>query len=63
MVWSLAMCPDDAKQDTVVYGVDGVVCLAKGPCPASIQEGLDCLGFYHSGLKGERHFRLVLELM
>ena len=44
MVWSLALCPDDAKQDSVVYGAEfGVVFLAKGPRTASIQEGLDCL--------------------
>ena len=47
MVWSLALCPDDAKQDPVVYGAEfGVVFLAKGPRTASIQEGLDCLCFY-----------------
>ena len=22
MVWSLALCPDDVKQDTVVYGAE-----------------------------------------
>ena len=28
MVWSLALCPDDAKQDLVVYGAEfGVVTL------------------------------------
>ena len=28
MVWSLALCPDDAKQDPVVYGAEfGVVCM------------------------------------
>ena len=44
MVWSLALCPDDTKQDSVVYGaVFGVVFLAKDPRTASIQEGLDCL--------------------
>ena len=63
MVWSLALRPDDAKQDPVVYGGEfGVVLLAEGPRTASIQEGLDCLGFYHSGLEGERDFRLVVEL-
>ena len=31
----------------------GVVFLAEGPRTASTQEGLDCLGLYHSGL-GER---------
>ena len=41
MVWSRALCPDDAKQDPVVYGAEfGVVFLAKGPRTASIQEGL-----------------------
>ena len=49
MAWSLALCPNDEKQDPVVDGADfGVVFLAKGPHTASIQEGLDCLGFYHS---------------
>ena len=36
--------------------------LAKGPCTASIQEGLGGLGLNHSGLEGERDFRLVVEL-
>ena len=63
MAWSLAPCPDDAKQDQVVYGAEfGVVFLAEGPRTASIQVGLDCLGPYNSGLEGERYFRLVLEL-
>ena len=63
MVWSLALCLDDAKQDPVVYGAEfGVVLLAKGPRTSSIQEGLDCLGLYHSSLEGERDFRLVVEL-
>ena len=61
MVWSLALCPDDAKQDPVVYGAKfGVAFLAKGPRTAYIQEGLDCLGLYHWGLEGERDFRLVV---
>ena len=64
MVWSLALCPDDAKQDPVVCGAEfGVVFLAEGPRTASIQdEGLDCLGLYHSNLEGERYFRLIVEL-
>ena len=63
MVRSLALCPDDAKQDPVVYGAEfGVVFLAEGPRTASIQEGLDYLGLYHSGLEGECYFRLVVEL-
>ena len=64
MVWSLALRPDDAKQDPVVYGAEfgNRVFLAEGPRTASIQEGLDCLGLYHSGLEGERYFRLVVEL-
>ena len=63
MVWSLALYPDDTKQDSVVYGAAfGVVFLAKGPRTASIQERLDCLRLNHSGLEGERDFRLVVEL-
>ena len=63
MVWSLALRPDDAKQEPVVYGAKfGVVFLAGGPRTASIQEGLDCLGLYHSRLEGERYFWLALEL-
>ena len=63
MVWSLALRPDDAKQDPVVYGAEfGVVFLEKSPRTASIQKGLDCLGLYHSGLEGEHYFRLVVEL-
>ena len=54
MVWFLTLYPDDAKQDPVVYGEEfGVVFLAEGPRTASIQEGFDCLGLYHSGLVGE----------
>ena len=38
MVWSLVLCPDDAKQDPVVYGVEfEVVLLAKGLRTAFIQ--------------------------
>ena len=38
MVWSLVLCPDDAKQDPVVYGAEfGVVFLAEGPRTASIK--------------------------
>ena len=63
MVWSLALCPDDAKQDPVVYGAEfGVVLLAEGLRTVSIQEGPDCLGLYHSGLEGKRYFHLVVEL-
>ena len=37
MVWSLALRPDDAKQDPVVYGAKfGVVFLAEDPRTASI---------------------------
>ena len=55
--------PHDAKQDPVVYGAEfGVVFLAEDPRTASIQEGLDCFGLYHSGLEEELYFRLVVEL-
>ena len=64
MVWSLALCPDGAKQNPVVYGAEfGVVFLAESPCTASIQEGVDSLGLYHSGLERECYFWLVVELM
>ena len=63
LVWSLALCPNDAKQDPAVYGAEfGVVFLAEGPRTVSIQEGLNCLGLYHSDLEGERYFRSVVEL-
>ena len=63
MVRSLALCLDGAKQDPVVYSAKfGVMFLAKGARTASIQGGLDCLSLYHSGLGGERDFRLVVEL-
>ena len=62
MIWSLALCPEDTKQDSVVYRAEfGVVFLAKGPRTASIKEGLDCLRLNHSDLEGERDFRLVVE--
>ena len=62
MVWSLALYPDDTKQYSVVYGAEfGVVFLAKSLRTASTQEGLDCLRLNHSGLEGEREFRLVVE--
>ena len=63
MVWSLALRPDDAKQDPVVYGTTfGVVVLAEGPRTASTQKGFDCFGLYHSGLEEVRDFGLVVEL-
>ena len=47
----------------MVYGAQfGVVFVAEGPRTASIQEGLDRLALYHSGLEGERDFQLVVEL-
>ena len=62
MIWSLALGPDDAEQDPVVYVAGfGVMFLAEGPRTASIQEGLNCFGLCHSGLEGERYFRLVAE--
>ena len=49
MGWSLALRPDDAEQDPVMYRAEfGVVFLAEGPRTASIQESFDCLGLYHS---------------
>ena len=55
MIWSLALRPDDAKQDPVVYGTKVVVViLAEGPRTASIQKGFNCFGFYCPGLERER---------
>ena len=62
MIWYFALRPDDAKQDPVVYRAEFGVFLVESPCAACIQEGLDCLGRYHSVLEGERNFRLVVEL-
>ena len=63
MFWSLSPCPDNAKQNLVVFGAEfGVMFLVEGPHTTSIQEGLDCFGLYHSGLEGERYFRFVVEL-
>ena len=63
MVRSLALRPDDAKQDPVVYGTKfGVVFLAEGPRTASIQKGFDSFGLYHPGLERERDFRMAVEL-
>ena len=58
MVWSLALCPGDTKQDSGVYGAEfGVVFLAKGPRTASIQEGLDSLCLNHSESLSEEHLQ------
>ena len=63
MAWFLTLCRDDAKQDPVVCGAEfDVVFLAKEPHIVSIQEGLDCRGFYHSNLEGKCYFWLVVEL-
>ena len=60
---SLALCPDDAKQDPVLYGTEfGVAFMSKGLRTASIQEGLDCLGLYHLDLEGERYIWLAIDL-
>ena len=54
IVWSLALCLDNAKQDPVVYGEGfGVVFLTKCPRTTFIQYGLDCFG--------PNVFRVVLE--
>ena len=62
MVWSLVLYPDDAKQNPEVYVAEfeGVF-VVKGPRTASIQGRLDYIGLYHSGPKGERHFRMAVE--
>ena len=63
MVWSPALCSDDAKQDPVVHGAEfAVAFLAKGPRTTSIQEFLDCRGLNRSGNEGECYFRLNVEL-
>ena len=52
--WSGLLRPNDANQDPVMYRAEfGSVFLAEGPRTASIQEGLDCLDLYHSGLEGK----------
>ena len=52
MVWALALCPDDAKQDPMVYSAEfGVVFVVKGLRTTSKQDGLHGLGLYHSGLE------------
>ena len=56
MLWFLTPRPDDAKQDLVVYGTEfGVVFVATGLRSTSVQDGLDCLRLYHSGLEGDAH--------
>ena len=58
MVWSLVLCPDDAKKNPVVYGAEfGVVFLTESLRTASIQAGLDCLDLCYSGLEGECYFQ------
>ena len=70
MVWSLALCPDDAMDFKARSG-GGVRCGIWRSFPGegstytvSIQEDLDqCLDLYrYSDLGGERYFRLVIEL-
>ena len=64
MVWSLVLRPNDAKQDPVVYDAEfGLVFLAEGPTYC-FHTGAPRLPrpVYHSGLEGERYFRLVVEL-
>ena len=64
MVWSLALCPDDTKQDPVVYGAEfRVVFLAKGPRTTSILKRASVASdFIIRGLENKRDFRLVVEL-
>ena len=64
MVWSLALCPDDTKQDPVVYGAEfSVVFLAKGPQTTSILKRASVASdFVIRGLVKLRDFRLVVEL-
>ena len=57
MVWALALCPDDAKQDPVVYRVEfGVVFVVKGLRTTSKQRGLDGLGLLIRVLKESATF-------
>ena len=64
--WSgLLRCAPIIRSKTrwcTVRSLTYVVFLAKSPRTVSIQEGLDCLGLYKSGLEGDRYFRLVVEL-
>ena len=64
MVWSLALCPDDTKQDPVVYGAEfSVVFLAKGPQTTFILKRASVVsGIFIRGLEKVRAFRLVVEL-
>ena len=49
MALSLKLCPDDVKQDPVVYDAEfGVVFLLKGLRTASIQDDLHGLGLYNN---------------
>ena len=56
MVWALALCPDDAKQDPVVYRVEFGVVFVKGLHTTSKQEGLDGLGLLIRVLKESATF-------
>ena len=65
MVWSLALCPDDTKQDPVVYGTEfSVVFLAKGPRTTPILKRASGASAFitYSGLEKEHGFRLVVAL-
>ena len=63
MVWCLALCPNDTKQDPLGYGAEfGVVFATKCSRPASIKECFGFLGLNHSYREGVRYFRLVAEL-
>ena len=63
MVWCLALCPNDTKQDPMGYGAEfGVVFVTKGPRFASIKECFGFLGLNHFYREGRRYFRLVTEL-
>ena len=64
MIWYLELFPDNAKQDPVVCGAgSGVVFLAQRVHVLHPYSKVSiCTASYHSGLKNERHFRLVVEL-
>ena len=61
MVRSLALCPDDAKQDPVVYGAEFRHVLGEGSAYCIHTAWTRLPWPLHSGLEGKLHFRLTAE--